>query len=94
MTVLIGILICQPVAMNWNQLTPGGRCGNQNAAFSAVGYIDLLSDLIILVLPIPIVLKLQLPMANKIGLSAIFGAGILCVNSLSITLFRSEIRLG
>lgn len=89
MTVLIGICICKPVARNWDTNIPGS-CGNQNAAFSAVGYIDLLSDGLILVLPIPIVLQLQLPRANKIGLLAIFCGGILYVVSSSIPPFRPE----
>ncbi|GJC95772.1 integral membrane protein [Colletotrichum higginsianum] len=76
-TILIGIFICQPVAMNWDPTTPGGTCGNQNAAFAAVGYFDLVTDLIILVLPIPMVYKLQLRWPHKIALYVIFGAGAL-----------------
>ena len=77
MTILIGLLICRPLSMNWNPLTPGGKCGNQTAAFAAVGVVDLLTDLLILVLPLPMVVRLQVSRANKIGLVAIFGAGVL-----------------
>lgn len=77
MTILIGILICQPVEMNWNPQTPGGHCGNQNAAYSAVGVVDIVVDFAILLLPIPTVLKLQLPTANRIGLMFVFSFGIL-----------------
>ncbi|KAJ0309102.1 hypothetical protein COL5a_001223 [Colletotrichum fioriniae] len=76
-TILIGIFICQPVAMNWNPATPGGKCGDQNAAFAAVGYFDLATDLIILVLPIPMVYNLQLRWPHKVALYIIFGAGAL-----------------
>ncbi|KAJ0166102.1 hypothetical protein CTA2_8648 [Colletotrichum tanaceti] len=76
-TILIGIFICQPVAMNWDPTTPGGTCGNQNAAFAAVGFFDLVTDLIILVLPIPMVYKLQLRWPHKVALYVIFGAGAL-----------------
>ncbi|KAK1674548.1 integral membrane protein [Colletotrichum godetiae] len=76
-TILIGIFICQPVAMNWNPTTPGGKCGDQNAAFAAVGYFDLATDLIILVLPIPMVYNLQLRWPHKVALNIIFGAGAL-----------------
>ncbi|UQC77604.1 uncharacterized protein CLUP02_03073 [Colletotrichum lupini] len=76
-TILIGIFICQPVAMNWNPATPGGKCGDQNAAFAAVGYFDLATDLIILVLPIPMVYNLQLRWPHKVALYVIFGAGAL-----------------
>lgn len=77
MTILIGILICQPVRMNWDPSTPGGHCGNQNAGHSAVGVVDLVVDFLIFLLPIPTVLKLQFPIANKIGLLVIFSFGIL-----------------
>ncbi|KAK1637317.1 integral membrane protein [Colletotrichum phormii] len=76
-TILIGIFICQPVAMNWNPTTPGGKCGDQNAAFAAVGYFALATDLIILVLPIPMVYNLQLRWPHKVALYIIFGAGAL-----------------
>ncbi|GKT46701.1 satratoxin biosynthesis SC1 cluster protein 4 [Colletotrichum spaethianum] len=76
-TILIGIFICQPVAMNWNPATPGGKCGDQNAAFAAVGYFDLATDLIILILPVPMVYKLHLRWPYKVALYFIFGAGAL-----------------
>ncbi|OCK85403.1 hypothetical protein K432DRAFT_318302 [Lepidopterella palustris CBS 459.81] len=77
MTFMIGLLICRPLRMNWDPTTPGGKCGNENAAFAAVGVVDLITDTVILVLPIPMVLRLQIPQANKIGLICIFGAGLL-----------------
>jgi hypothetical protein len=77
MTILIGMLICQPVQMNWIPTTPGGKCGNQVAAFSAVGIMDVAVDCIIFLLPIPMVLKLRVRPAEKIGLLCIFGLGIL-----------------
>ncbi|OCL15437.1 hypothetical protein AOQ84DRAFT_384022 [Glonium stellatum] len=76
-TILIGFLICQPLSMNWNPATPGGHCGDEDLAFAAGGLVDVLSDLFILILPIPMVIKLRVPQANKIGLVCIFGAGIL-----------------
>ncbi|KAF9887525.1 hypothetical protein FE257_010103 [Aspergillus nanangensis] len=79
MTTLVGILICQPVSMNWDPTTPGGTCGDQTAAFSAVGIVDIIVDVLILVLPIPMILNLQLPTANKMGLVAIFSVGILTI---------------
>ncbi|KAF2499359.1 hypothetical protein BU16DRAFT_523853 [Lophium mytilinum] len=75
MTFLIGILICQPIQMNWDPTVKGGKCGNQNAAFTSVGIVDLLTDFFILLLPMPMVVKLQIPRANKIGLVCIFCTG-------------------
>jgi hypothetical protein len=77
MTVLIGLFICRPFAFNWDPTIPGGKCGNQNAGYASVGVVDIVTDLVIMILPIPMVLNLHLPTANKIGLCSIFGFGLL-----------------
>jgi hypothetical protein len=81
MTCLIGLLICQPIAMNWDPSTPGGHCGKENIAFAAVGVIDMATDLAILILPLPMVKGLQIPLANKIALLCIFGLGTLYISA-------------
>ncbi|KAF9872095.1 integral membrane protein [Colletotrichum karsti] len=79
MTILIGLLICRPIAMQWDPTIPGGVCGDQVTAFAAVGVVDLIVDVIIFVLPIPMVLKLQVSRAHRIALISIFGAGVLTI---------------
>ncbi|KAK1471789.1 integral membrane protein [Colletotrichum cuscutae] len=68
-----------PIAMQWNPTIPGGVCGDQITAFAAVGVVDVIVDLIIFILPIPMVLKLQVSSAHRIALIGIFGAGILTI---------------
>jgi hypothetical protein len=77
MGILIGCFICHPIQMNWNPFTLGGKCGNQKRAFAITGIVDVVTDLAILLVPIPMVWKLQLPKANKLGLLVIFCMGIL-----------------
>lgn len=77
MKILIGLLMCRPISMQWNPATPGGVCGDQISAFAAVGVVDLFVDVIIFVLPIPMVMKLQVSRAHRVALIGIFGAGIL-----------------
>ncbi|KXH40966.1 integral membrane protein [Colletotrichum salicis] len=79
MTILIGLLICRPIAMQWNPTISGGVCGDQITAFAAVGVVGVIVDLIIFILPIPMVLKLQVSSAHRIALIGIFGAGILTI---------------
>lgn len=76
-TIIIGFTICQPVAMNWDSNTPGGVCGNQLAGFAAVGILDLITDGALLLLPAPMVIRLQMRWQHKVALLAIFGAGAL-----------------
>lgn len=83
MTILIGLLICHPIAMNWDTTLPGGYCGDEISAYSAVGIIDLVIDIAIFILPIPMVVKLQVSTAHKMALGVIFGAGILFVSPFS-----------
>lgn len=77
MTILVAFLLCRPLGYNWNLLPPSGHCGNQQSAYAAVGITDILTDVMILVLPLPMIWKLQLPLGNKIAL-----AGLLCLGIL------------
>lgn len=77
MTILIGFLNCRPIDFNWNLENPEGHCGNQNAAFAAVGIVDIATDTIIISLPVPMVLKLKLPLSKKIAVISVFAVGLL-----------------
>lgn len=72
-------VVCTPIAYNWDQSIPGGHCGNRVAASVSIGVIDIFIDFCILLLPIPMVWRLQLPFKNKIGLSLIFCVGIITI---------------
>lgn len=75
-TVLTGVLICQPVNMNWDPaLREVGHCGNQMVAFAAVSIVDIITDILILVLPIKLLWDLQMKQSYKIALGIVFGAG-------------------
>lgn len=76
MTILVDFLICNPVALNWDDFVQG-HCGNQRMAYLFTGIINLLIDVGIVVLPMPLVWKLQMPVAKRVGVSAMFGLGAL-----------------
>ncbi|KAI1372738.1 hypothetical protein F4677DRAFT_449221 [Hypoxylon crocopeplum] len=79
LTVLMELLLCRPMEMNWNSRTPGGTCGDQKAGLVAVGILDIINQLAILMLPLPVVLKVGMDMRYKIITACIFGIGILTV---------------
>lgn len=85
--VLCTLLICQPIQYNWNLSLPGGHCGNQKAVFGFYGVMNLMTDVLVLTLPIPSLLKLKLPSYKKVALIATFSIGFL-------TCIASVIRLG
>lgn len=85
MTVLIGFLICRPVQKNWDPTSPG-VCGNRIAGYTAVSVVNVIVDILMLILPLPMVFNLQVKSGYKVGLYSIFGVGI-------VTIIFSVIRL-
>ena len=69
-------LLCRPFEYNWNKYIPG-TCGNTTQAYEAVGILNLFADLTIIILPMPVLWRLQLPVAKKVALTFVFGVGIL-----------------
>ncbi|KAL4863805.1 hypothetical protein BDV12DRAFT_206177 [Aspergillus spectabilis] len=81
-TILAGCLICQPFAFNWDKTIPGGKCGDQVTSFTVTGVINLLTDVIVLVIPMPSLYKLQMATYKKVTLIAVFGLGVVtCIIS-------------
>ena len=76
-TVLAASLICRPFAYNWDQTIPGGTCGDQKRLDVFIGVFNLLMDVAVVVLPMPVLWGLQMPMAKKLVLTGMFGMGIL-----------------
>lgn len=72
-------LICAPFEMNWNPTIPGGHCASYNVAFTAIGCVNMVTDLIIMFLPLPFIRNLQMAVGTKIGLYIIFLIGLLYV---------------
>lgn len=79
--------MCRPIAYNWNPNIPGGSCGNKPLVFATVGFVDLAADLVILVLPMPVVFGLKLPLTHRVCLAAIFGFGIITMIFTAIRLY-------
>ena len=67
-------LICRPLAKNWNPLLPG-TCGDSIKSVLATSIINVTIDLIIIILPMPVLWGLQMALKRKVQLSVIFGLG-------------------
>jgi len=72
---------CTPVQGYWKKIlltqTRTGCLPNENEVILLHGILNVIFDLMVLLLPIPVVLKLQLPRKQKIGLIAMFGLGVI-----------------
>lgn len=76
-TILAGCLICRPFAFNWDKTIPGGYCGNQVTSFTVTGVINLVTDVVVLALPMQPLYQLQMATYKKVVFISIFGLGIL-----------------
>lgn len=72
------IFICVPVQKLWYPLLPG-RCIDQVATWIANAASTILTDLIILLMPLPQLWRLRLKKREKIGLTFAFSLGFLYV---------------
>ncbi|MCJ1393209.1 hypothetical protein MMC18_006081 [Xylographa bjoerkii] len=80
--LLAFLLQCRPIQANWDP-TIEAVCGNQAASWLGTGITNILTDVMVLALPIPSVWNLKLPRVTKIGLIGIFGVGFLvCIISI------------
>ena len=73
---------CHPVHKYWDMKVEGNCIKGANI-FVADGVTSVLSDVAILLLPMPLLWNLQLSTKRKLRLVAIFGGGTLYVRYLS-----------
>ncbi|KAE9962581.1 hypothetical protein BLS_000164 [Venturia inaequalis] len=83
----VGIVIsllaaCRPFAKNIDVTVVEGQCLNKAALYIATGILNIITDIMVLLLPIPMVLRLQMVKSRKIMLILLFSVGsITCVTS-------------
>lgn len=63
--IITALLICRPLARNWD-LTVPGSCGSQPNFYFSMGAINIITDVAILALPLPYLFSLQMPWKRKI----------------------------
>ena len=73
--ILLFLLICKPIAYNWDK-TLQGHCGSSISEGISAAAINMIIDGLIVLLPIPVVWGLQMPTPKKIGISCMFGLGL------------------
>lgn len=69
------LLRSNPVSVNWNPKQPGAHHGNIVVLFSFVGASDIVLDLIILCLPLPVIRGLHMSTKRKWLVAGIFWLG-------------------
>jgi hypothetical protein len=73
---------CTPMAFLWDHSIPGGKCNNVTLHYSLASLPNIVTDLVMLILPIPIVWNLHLERTTKAGVLATFLSGGMYVYTL------------
>jgi hypothetical protein len=71
---LVAIFQCVPVRSMWD-VHIHGRCINTSVFLTVMGCLNVVTDALLLALPIPILWKLQMSRTHKMQLMAIFLTG-------------------
>lgn len=71
-------LCCSPLSHYWTQFKgTEGTCIDVGRFFFILAIINLITDVILLAIPVPEILKLQMSRSKKIGVCGILGLGSL-----------------
>ncbi|KAI9674703.1 MAG: hypothetical protein M1817_001606 [Caeruleum heppii] len=77
------VFSCRPVEKAYDLTIKGGSCVNRNGLAIAGTVLNIFTDLVMVVIPMPLVWALQLPIRQKIGVSLIFLTAFLgCIMSI------------
>ncbi len=71
-------LVCVPVHVFWST-DPDQWCGTRTAVWLVNAGLQITGDFIIVILPMPLLVKLRIPLRQKICLVFIFALGLLYV---------------
>jgi hypothetical protein len=69
------IFQCSPVSYGWDSSVVHGTCIDQTLFYQYISPFNVLTGILILVLPLPLVWKLQAPKAQKVALTVVFLLG-------------------
>ncbi|KAL4860828.1 hypothetical protein BDV12DRAFT_191474 [Aspergillus spectabilis] len=73
------IFACHPIERAWNVAITTGSCIDRPAVYLATAITNTVSDVILIIVPIPAVIGLHLPRIQKIGVICIFAVGCLTI---------------
>ncbi|KAF9880098.1 integral membrane protein [Colletotrichum karsti] len=73
--MLLKAVVCIPIAAAWDQDVKPANCLNQRKVFISDMCLGVLTDLVILILPLVLTFSLHMPIWTKIKVVALLGAG-------------------
>lgn len=77
--ILATIFQCTPIAAFWDRSIVGFKCFKNEPWWISYATTQIVTDFVLLTMPVPRVLKLSMGRAEKLGIVLIFGTGGLYV---------------
>lgn len=94
--IVVAIFQCRPYSYFWNQYvdpTATGKCINIESFFIGNGAASVVTDFIILMTPIPMVWRLQMPVMQRLSVLGIFFLGGLYVSIPFYYIFSNRMAI-
>lgn len=84
-TIFGAAFTCVPVRFFWDRSVDGEHyCVNQKALWFSNASLNIVTDLVVLICPMPALKSLQLPKRQKIGVMMVFALGGVYVHPLEL----------
>ena len=74
--ILTMTLICRPITHIWTSTAEKGSCGNLMAVQIANSVLNIIIDIWVVVLPLPVIWGIQITLTRKWGITASFMIGV------------------
>lgn len=84
---ILKTIICSPISAYWD-IKMHGHCMNQRKTFISDVSLAVLSDFIILVVPIPLVWRLRMTLARKLKIMALLCAGGIAIGLTAFRMYK------
>ena len=83
--VIVLIFQCTPVQFFWDREIAGGHCINASHFYFATSVVITVVLVAVLLLPVPIIWKLQVSYTRRLGVAFVFTVGVLYVTLTKVT---------
>ncbi|CAI6341281.1 unnamed protein product [Periconia digitata] len=84
------VFVCNPPSEVWKVLSPRPNCRNGRPWAYVNGSLNVLEDLFVLVLPLPMVLRMKMQAARKIRLLSVFGLAVFALAASVVRLVETR----
>ena len=74
--VIADCVICWPITYRWAPSTVDGSCGDQHLLDMFIAVVNLVQDVVVVVLPMPVLYGLKSARDKRVGLYCMFGIGL------------------